>query len=290
MAVATADRSATTHGGTSRRAGERLLLGLAVLIWLAVVLTPISYTIIQTFKTQEDALASNPWSLANPTLDNYRTVLGPQLLRYLANSVITSVGAVLLTLLLGSLAAYALARLPHRINGALYLLFVSGLAVPIYAAIIPIYRLSISVNLYDTLPGLLLPFAGTGLPITVFILTTFMRAIPDELEQAMQIDGAGVVRRYLQLALPLSRPALATVAVFTFIGNWNNFVLPLVLTQSDDKRTLPLAVWNYQGQYGMNVPLVLTVVVLSTIPLLIFYILQRRNFIQGLTAGALSAV
>ncbi len=116
-----------------------------------------------------------------------------------------------------------------------------------------------------------------------------MRGIPDELEQAMQIDGAGVFRRYLHLALPLSRPALATVAIFAFIGNWNNFVLPLVLTQSDSERTLPLAVWTYQGQYGMNVPVVLTVVVLSTLPLLIFYILQRRNFVQGLTAGALSA-
>jgi raffinose/stachyose/melibiose transport system permease protein len=276
-------------GGWTRKAGGRLLLALAALIWLAVVLIPVSYTLIQTLKTQADALASNPWSLANPTFDNYRTVFGPHILRYLLNSVITAVGAVLLSTLLGSLAAYALARIPHRFNGILYLLFVSGLAVPIYAAIVPIYRFSIATNLYDTLPGLLLPYAGTALPITIFILTAFMRGIPDELEQAMQIDGAGVLRRYLQLALPLSRPALATVAIFAFIGNWNNFVLPLVLTQSDDQRTLPLAVWNFQGQYGMNVPLVLTVVVLSTLPLLIFYILQRRNFIQGLTAGALSA-
>src|SRR5579871_1314208 len=139
MGAAMADRSTRERGVAGRRTGERLLIGLAVLIWLAVVLIPISYTIIQTFKTSEDALASSPWSLTNPTLDNYRTVLGAQLLRYLANSVITAVGGVLLTLLLGSLAAYALARLPHRINGALYLLFVSGLAVPIYAAIIPIY-------------------------------------------------------------------------------------------------------------------------------------------------------
>lgn len=276
--------------GQSRRAGEWILLGIAALIWLAVVLIPVSYALIQTFKTQADALASNPWSLSNPTLSNYQTVFGVQILRYLLNSVITSVGAVLLSTILGSLAAYALARLRSGANGILYLLFVSGLAVPIYAAIIPIYRFSITVNLYDTLLGVLLPFAATGLPITVFILTAFMRAIPAELEQAMEIDGAGAFRRYLQLALPLARPALATVAVYTFINNWNNFVLPLVLTQSDDKRTLPLAIWNYQGQYGMDVPLVLTVVVLSTLPLLIFYILQRRNFIQGLTAGALSAV
>jgi raffinose/stachyose/melibiose transport system permease protein len=289
MAQASGAHQSSTPG-ISGRAVRPILLSIASLLWLAVVLIPISYTLIQTFKTQADALASNPWSLSNPTLENYQTVLGPPLLRYLFNSVVTSVGAVLLSTLLGSLAAYALSRLPHRANGLLYLLFVSGLAVPIYAAIVPIYRFSITVNLYDTLPGVLLPFAATGLPITVFILTAFMRAIPDELEQAMQIDGAGVFRRYLQLALPLARPALATVAVYAFITNWNNFVLPLVLTQSDDKRTLPLAIWNYQGQYGMNVPLVLTVVVVSTLPLLIFYILQRRNFIQGLTAGALSAV
>src|SRR6185312_8268754 len=124
--------------GLPRKGGARLLVALVALFWLAVVLIPISYAVIQTFKTQADALASSPWSLNAPTLENYQTVLGPQILRYLLNSVVTSVGAVVLSTLLASLAAYALARLPHRANGFLYLLFVSGLAVPIYASIIPI--------------------------------------------------------------------------------------------------------------------------------------------------------
>lgn len=273
-----------------RRVGNKPLLIVAALIWLCITIIPIAFTLIQTLKTQEDALATTPWSLSNPTFSNYTTVFSPDFLHYVLNSVITSVGAVLLSTIVGSLAAYAIARLPGRLNGLLYLLFVSGLAVPIYAAIIPIYRLEINLNLYDTLPGLLLPFAGTSLPITVFILTAFMKALPVELEQAMSIDGAGAVRRYLQLALPLARPAIATVAIYAFINNWNNFILPLVLTESQGERTLPLATWEYQSEYGMNVPLVLTVVVLSTIPLLLFYIVQRRNFIQGLTAGALSAV
>lgn len=272
------------------RLGSRTAAAIGALIWLIVVLIPLAYAVIQTFKPQQDELTTSPWSLPHVTLDNYAGLITPQFLHYVLNSVITSVGAVILSTLLGSLAAYALARVPGRINGFLYLLFVSGLAVPIYAAIIPIYRFSIDVGLYDTLLGLLLPFAATSLPITVFILTAFMRSIPVELDQAMSIDGAGYVRRYAQLALPLARPAVATVAIYAFINNWNNFILPLVLTQSDANRTLPLAVWNYQGQYGMNVPLVLSVVVLSTLPLLIFYIVQRRNFIQGLTAGALSAV
>jgi raffinose/stachyose/melibiose transport system permease protein len=269
--------------------GGRALAAVGALIWLAIVLIPLAYAVIQTLKPQQDELTTSPWTVPHPTLDNYAGVVTPQFLHYVLNSVVTSVGGVLLSTLLGSLAAYALARVSGRINGALYLLFVSGLAVPIYAAIIPIYRFSSDVGLYDTLLGLLLPFAATSLPITVFILTAFMRAIPAELDQAMSIDGAGYLRRYAQLALPLARPAVATVAIYAFINNWNNFILPLVLTQSDVNRTLPLAIWTYQGQYGMNVPLVLTVVVLSTLPLLIFYILQRRNFIQGLTAGALSA-
>ncbi len=272
-----------------QRVGNKPLLVVAASIWLCITVIPIAFTLIQTLKTQQDSLATAPWTLANPTFSNYATVFSPDFFHYVVNSVITSVGAVLLSTLVGSLAAYAIARLPGKLNGLLYLLFVSGLAVPIYAAIVPIYRLETDLNLYDTLPGLLLPFAGTSLPITVFILTAFMKALPVELEQAMSIDGAGSVRRYLQLALPLSRPAIATVAIYAFINNWNNFILPLVLTESQGERTLPLATWEYQSEYGMNVPLVLTVVVLSTIPLLLFYIVQRRNFIQGLTAGALSA-
>jgi raffinose/stachyose/melibiose transport system permease protein len=269
-----------------------VLATVAALIWLAIVVIPLGLTLIETFKTQADALASPPWTLSNPTLRNYGTVITPQFLRYVLNSVVTSVGAVLISATIGSLAAYALSRIPGHFNGLLYLLFVSGLAVPVYAAIIPIYQFSINTGLYNNLVGLTLPLAGTSLPITVFILAAFMRAIPDELEQAMSIDGAGYLRRYVQLALPLARPALATVAIYTFIGDWNNFILPLVLTTSDSNKTLPLAVAEFQGQqqYGMNIPLVLTVVVLSAVPLIIFYVLQRRNFIQGLTAGALSAV
>jgi len=292
MAVTSSSISSTRPARrTARlaRLGERALAAVAALLWLAVVLIPLVYAVIQTFKPQQDELTTSPWTIPHVTLANYTGVVTPVFLRYVLNSVVTSVGAVLLSTLLGSLAAYALARVPGRINGLLYLLFVSGLAVPIYAAIIPIYRFSSDVGLYDTLIGLLLPFAATSLPITVFILTAFMRAIPAELDQAMSIDGAGYLRRYAQLAVPLARPAVATVAIYAFINNWNNFILPLVLTQNSDNRTLPLAIWTYQGQYGMNVPLVLTVVVLSTVPLLIFYILQRRNFIQGLTAGALSA-
>lgn len=293
MSLASSRASTTTQArraARTSRLGGRALAAFAALLWLAVVLIPLAYALIQTFKPQQDELTTSPWTIPHPTFENYTGVITPVFLRYVLNSVVTSVGAVLLSTLLGSLAAYALARIPGRINGVLYLLFVSGLAVPIYAAIIPIYRFSSDVGLYDTLIGLLLPFAATSLPITVFILTAFMRAIPAELDQAMSIDGAGYLRRYAQLALPLARPAVATVAIYAFINNWNNFILPLILTQNSDNRTLPLAIWNYQGQYGMNVPLVLTVVVLSTLPLLIFYILQRRNFIQGLTAGALSAM
>jgi raffinose/stachyose/melibiose transport system permease protein len=274
----------------AQQASTRAFALFGALIWLAVVAIPLGITAIETFKSQPDSMSTTPWSLPNPTFANYQLVVTGQFLRYLLNSVITSVSAVLLSLFVGSLAAYALARIHGRINGLLYLLFVAGLAVPVYAAIVATYRISISTGLYDTLPGLILPLAGTSLPITVFILAAFMRSIPEELELAMSIDGAGYLRRYFQLALPLARPALGTVAIFTFIGDWNNFIFPLILVTTDSNRTLPLAVSNYEGQYSTNVPAVLTVVVLSALPLILFYLLQRRNFIQGLTMGALSAV
>jgi raffinose/stachyose/melibiose transport system permease protein len=273
-----------------QRASTGTLALFGALIWLAVVAIPLAFTLIETLKSQADSMSTTPWSLPNPTLSNYQLVITGQFLRYLFNSVVTSVVAVLLSLFVGSLAAYALARIRGRINSLLYLLFVAGLAVPVYAAIVATYRITISIGLYDTLPGLILPLAGTSLPITVFILAAFMRSIPEELELAMSIDGAGYLRRYFQLVLPLARPALGTVAIFTFIGDWNNFIFPLVLTTTDSNRTLPLAVSNYEGEYSINVPAVLTVVVLSALPLIIFYLLQRRNFIQGLTMGALSAM
>ncbi len=258
--------------------------------WLAVVALPLLFAVSETFKSQADANNTPAWTLTNATLDNYKTALTGQFMHYFLNSVITSVSAVLLSLFVGSLAAYALARIPGRLNGMLYLLFVAGLAVPVYAVIVATYRISIDVGLYDTLLGLILPLAGTSLPITVFILAAFMRSIPEELELSMSIDGAGYFRRYFQLALPLARPALGTVAIFTFIGDWNNFIFPLILETTDTNRTLPLAVSLYQGEYSSNMPMILTVVVLSALPLVVFYLLQRRNFIQGLTMGALSAV
>ena len=140
------------------------------LIWLGVVVIPLAITVIETFKTQADSMSTTPWSLPNPTLSNYQTVLNQNFWRYLLNSVVTSVSAVLLSGFIGSLAAYALARIRGRMNWLLYMLFVAGLAVPVYAAIVAIYRISISSGLYDTLLGLILPLAGTSLPITVFIL------------------------------------------------------------------------------------------------------------------------
>jgi raffinose/stachyose/melibiose transport system permease protein len=273
-----------------QRASTGSLALFGGIAWLAAVALPLAFIVFETFKSQSDAMGTAPWTLSNPTLDNYKTALTGQFFRYFLNSVITSVGAVLLSLFVGSLAAYALARIPGRLNGLLYMLFVAGLAVPVYAVIVATYRISISVGLYDTLIGLLLPLAGTSLPITVFILAAFMRSIPEELELAMSIDGAGYFRRYFQLALPLARPALGTVAIFTFIGDWNNFIFPLVLETTDTNRTLPLGVSNYVGQYSSNMPMILTVVLLSALPLVVFYLMQRRNFIQGLTMGALSAV
>ncbi|MFM9695054.1 carbohydrate ABC transporter permease [Streptomyces europaeiscabiei] len=139
--------------------------------------------------------------------------------------------------------------------------------------------------MYDTLGAIVLPSAAFAIPLTVIILVNFLRDIPDELYESMRADGAGDWRMLWNLALPLSRPALITVVIYDALNVWNGFLFPLILTQSPDKRTLPLFVWSFQGEFTINVPAILAVVVLSTLPILVLYVLGRRQLIGGLTAG-----
>jgi raffinose/stachyose/melibiose transport system permease protein len=171
--------------------------------------------------------------------------------------------------------------LPPRINS----LFLLGLAIPIQATIIPVYLIIIKLGLYDSLMALILPSIAFAIPLGVLVLTNFVRNVPKELFESMRLDGASEWRTLWSLAFPLTRPALVTVAIYNGLAIWNGFLLPLILTQSPDKRTLPLALWTFQGQYSVNIPAVLASVVLTTLPILILYIVGRRQLLSGLTAG-----
>ena len=160
-----------------------------------------------------------------------------------------------------------------------------GETIPLQATIIPVYYMITRMHLYDTLLALILPSVAFAVPITVLILVNFVRDVPKELFESMRVDGAGDWRMLGQLVLPLARPAIITVAIYDALNVWNGFLFPLVLTQSTSTRVLPLSLWTYQGEFQTDTPAVLAAVVLSALPIVVAYVLGRRQLVSGLTAG-----
>jgi len=278
---------ADTAQKTTRILNRNWLGGTLSWFWLFIVLLPIYWIVITSIKTQAEYFVTNPFRPpTEPTLDAYRLVINSGIIRYFFNSVIVTVGAVIPAVLVSFMAAFAIIRSrPNRFIRSSNALFLAGLAIPLQATIIPVYLIIIRLHLYDTLLALILPSIAFAIPLSVLVLSNFIRDVPNELFESMRLDGCSEWQTLWRLALPLTRPALVTVTIYNALGIWNGFLLPLVLTQSPDLRVLPLALWTFQGQYGINVPAVLAAVLLSAVPILVLYIVGRRQLLSGLTAG-----
>ncbi|WP_432485879.1 carbohydrate ABC transporter permease [Kineococcus esterisolvens] len=277
--------SSAPRGGNSQR--RNYLGGLAGWIWLAIIIVPIYWIVVTSFKEQSEYFGSNPLALPeNPTFAAYQQVIEADIARYFLNSVIITVGSVVPAVLMSFMAAFAIVRggggkFLKAVNGV----FLMGLAIPLQATIIPVYLIIIRLELYDTLVALILPSIAFAIPLTVLLLSNFIRDVPNELFESMRLDGSSEWGSMWRLAFPLTRPAIVTVGIYNALQVWNGFLLPLVLTQSPEKRVMPLALWTFQGQYTVNIPAVLAAVVLSTLPILVVYVIGRRQLIAGLTAG-----
>jgi raffinose/stachyose/melibiose transport system permease protein len=259
---------------------------LLAFVWLAIVIVPIYWIVITSFKTQDSYFATNPLAPpSTPTWENYNLVITSDFPRYFLNSVIVTFGAIVPAVLFSFLAAFAIVRGTGWALGGINTIFLMGLAIPLQATIIPVYLIIIKLGLYDTLLALILPSIAFAIPLSVLVLCNFIRDLPKELFESMRVDGATDWHTLWHLAFPLTRPALVTVTVYNGLAIWNGFLLPLILTQSPDKRLLPLALWTFQGQYSVNIPAVLASVVLTTLPILILYVVGRRQLVSGLTAG-----
>ena len=268
-------------------AGSNWAAGVAGWLWLAVVLVPLYWIVITSFKAQSTYYQQNAlMPPSHPTLDNYRLVIENDFLHYFINSVVVTVGATLPTVVLALMAAFAIVRgAQSRLLKHIQSLFLMGLAIPLQAAIIPVYLLIIKLGLYDSLAAIAIPSVAFAIPLAVLVLTNFLRDVPRDLFESMRLDGANEWSMLWRLAFPLTRPAMVTVAVYTGVNVWNGFLLPLVLTQSPDRRTMPLALWSFQTQFTVNVPAVLASVVLSTIPMVVLYAIGRRQLVSGLSEG-----
>lgn len=254
--------------------------------WLAVIIIPIYWVVVTSLKTQGDYFAANPLAPPlNPTLENYQTVIEADFAQYFLNSVIVTLGSVVPIVLFSSMAGFAIVRGHSRFLTAVNALFLMGLAIPVQATIIPIYLIIIRMRMYDSLGALILPSIAFGIPLTVLILSNFLLDVPNELFESMRLDGCSDWQIMWKLAFPLTKPAIVTVSIYNGLGVWNGFLFPLILTQSPDLRVLPLALWAFQGEYTVNIPAVVAAVMLSTLPILVLYVLGRRQLLSGLTAG-----
>jgi raffinose/stachyose/melibiose transport system permease protein len=268
------------------KGSRNYLGGLFAWVWLAIIIIPIYYVVITTFKDQGAYFTQNPLALPNPpTLTAYQDVVEADIGRYFLNSVIVTIGAVIPIVLFSFLASYAIVRGDSRFLRFSRTLFLLGLAIPLQATIIPIYLIITRIHMYDSLGALILPSIAFAIPLTVLILSNFIRDVPRELFESMRLDGCTDWQMAWRLAFPLTRPAIVTVSIYNGLHVWNAFLFALILTQSPEKRVLPLALWAFQGEYQVNIPAVLAAVVLSTLPILILYIVGRRQLLRGLTAG-----
>ncbi|HEX6356857.1 carbohydrate ABC transporter permease [Actinophytocola sp.] len=292
LTLTTPPRQATAHrerhnGANPATRRRNWFGGLAGWLWLAIVIIPVYWVLITSFKLQSNYYSSNPLvPPSEPTLGNYQFVLESGFVTYFVNSVVATAGAVVPAVVVSFMAAYAIVRgwqlrFLRLVNG----LFLMGLAIPLQATVIPIYLIIIRLQLYDSLLALILPSIAFAIPLSVLVLANFIRDVPKELFESMRIDGATEWMTMWRLAAPLTRPAIVTVTVYNTLSIWNGFLLPLILTQSPDKRTLPLALWAFQGQYSVNVPAIVAAVVLTTLPILVIYAFGRRQLLSGLTAG-----
>lgn len=260
---------------------------IVMVLWSLVAMAPVWILIVNTFKNKRE-IYSNPFGIpAEWTVDNYRYILnGSDFLNYFKNSFFVVVGSLAMILFLGSLAAYALAHWRTKTSKGIHFFFIIGMMLPIKIATIRLLQLMKALGLLDTIWSLFPVYIAMGIPTAVFILTQFIRQLPGELYEAGFMDGADRFMIYYRIVLPLIRPALATVAIYNLVPIWNDLWFPLIFITDESQKTVLLAVTRLQGQYTTDWPKLLTVLTLSALPVITLYLIMSKQFIRGLTAGA----
>jgi multiple sugar transport system permease protein len=276
--------------GSANRA--RALIGLRVAILAAggiVMIAPFAYMLSTSFKPDRLVLEVPPRFLPDhPTVSNYVNAWSSdQFSRYFLNSVIVALATTAVTVLLAAMMAFAFARFSFPGKRVLFALLLLGLMVPTIMLLIPQFLLAKKLMLLDSLLGLVVFYTGGNLALNTFLLRSFFQEIPRELEEAMVVDGAGPWSRFWRLIMPLSRPALATVAIFTFLASWDEFAWALTIISDPGKRTLPIAIALFQGQHATSWGLVFAASVIAILPVIAIFLFFQRHFVSGLATGAL---
>lgn len=265
------------------------LMHLALGAYTLICLAPVALVIMNSVKSR-NAIFGAPLMPPTPkTFDlvGYVTVIGQgDFLYYFLNSLIVTLGSIVFVLLFGAMAAFALSEYRFRGNTLMGLYMALGIMIPIRLGTIAILNIMVATRLVNTHLALILVYTAQGLPLAIFILSEFMRQVSNDLKNAARIDGLSEYAIFFKLVLPLIRPAVATVAVFTMIPIWNDLWFPLILAPGEATKTVTLGAQVFIGQYVTNWNAVLAALSLAILPILVLYLLFSRQLIRGLTAGA----
>lgn len=286
--AATTTERAATKRKPPKAPGTPWWLWLAVAAIVVFCLLPFYWLVNISLKTGSD-LSSADIIPPSPSLENYKSIFELESFRRsLANSAIVSLVTTFIGVVVGSFAAYALARLKMRFKFPLLALVLSITTFPQIAIAAPLFRLWSDIGLYNTLIGLIIPYLTFALPLSIYILVSFFREIPRDLEEAALVDGATNFQAFRKVVVPLAAPGLATTAILTFITAWNEFLLASTLTSSQNARTVPVAISQFTGSSQFEVPLGTqsAASVVISIPLILLVLLFQKRIVAGLTAGA----
>ncbi|MGI9355073.1 MAG: carbohydrate ABC transporter permease [Rhizobiaceae bacterium] len=274
---------------SSRARGRSIAAHGILIVYTIIALFPVIVIVINSFKSR-NAIFRSPLSLPNSetfSLIGYETVWKQgDFVLYFQNSLIVTVVSLALVLLFGAMAAFALSEYHFRGNRLMGLYLALGIMIPIRLGTVSILQIMVASGLVNTLTALILVYTAQGLPLAIFILAEFMNGISDDLKNAGRIDGLSEYRIFGRLVLPLVRPALATVAVFTMIPIWNDLWFPLILAPAEETKTVTLGAQVFIGQFVTNWNAVLASLSLAIVPVLFLYLVFSKQLIRGITSGA----
>lgn len=257
------------------------------IFYLIVSFMPFIFMVLNSFKEKFEMLTKGVFNLPDSlNFANYTEVLTGGFSKYFMNSVIVLTISLLLLLFVAACASYPLARFKFKLANPIYAGIVACMSIPVHITLIPVFKMSRATGLYDSIWALIGPYIAFAVPISVFILTSFMKEIPREIEESAEIDGCGKIQMFFSVILPLAKPGLATLAIYNGVNMWNEFSFAYTLTQSSENRTLPLAIWEFQGQYSMNTPMIMAVLTLTLLPMIVMFIIFQDKLVKGMTAGA----
>jgi len=267
---------------------KKIILFSILIIVAFAQLFPLYWLITFSLKSNIEIFGENVIGLPqNWRWINYKTALSDGgILKYFLNSVIYSGVTVLVTGIVSSMAAYAIARMKWKLKDYVFGIFVLGIMIPTQAALLPLFQLLEKLGLKGGYLGLLIPYISFGIPMSVMILTGFYKGIPKEIEEAAYIDGSGIFRCFGSIILPIIKPAIATASIFTFLGSWNELMFANTLVDSSDFRTLPVGIMSFAGQYSTDWGLIGAGMVIATLPTILVYFLLSNQVQESLVAGA----